>query len=112
MAIFKILKQRNVGQTATAEPIACVLAVFPIKGEVIVGMEFTVYETHHPFKLKIRSVKRENACVFLECESEWPLYEGQFVGAVLDSSGVKRGEHYFFDHDDKYGPAVTHSAIK
>jgi hypothetical protein len=104
MAIFKVLSQRNEKRKFFSNETICSLTALPIEGELVDGMEFTAYETYHRFDVIIRSAQKTESIWHLECEANWTLYEDLFVGAVIDTSGMKRGQHYFFEHDNKYGP--------
>lgn len=110
MAIFKVLTQRNEARGFAGETDICHFTAFLIEGELVKGMEFIAFETHHPVPLKILSVANGQPYLQLTCKVDWYLYEDQFVGAVFDSSGKKRGVHFFFDHDNKYGPAPLSQA--
>lgn len=105
MAIVKVLAQRNEPRRFLGKTDICHLTAYLIDGELFEGLEFTAFETYHPVALRVLAVSTESEYPLLVCETEWNLYEDQFVGAVLDSSGTKKGSHFFFDHENKHGPA-------
>ena len=75
-----------------------------IAGEVVPGTEFTAFDTHHQVSLTVCSALSDGANLRLVCETDSSLHSEQFVGAILDSAGSKRGTHFFYDIDNKFGP--------
>jgi hypothetical protein len=104
VAKFRILGQRRTEKKPLAETSTFILVVVPIEGEVEPGLEFTAFDTHHPFKVVVRLVQKEEANLLLSCETKWPVYEGFFERVIIDSSGTVKGKNFFYDHDAKYGP--------
>lgn len=99
--IFKVIRQHNVEQQVSAKTLTFLLLVSPIEGEIVAGLEFWGYDTHHPFTVSVRSVKAEGLQRLLECEtSRSALYDGFFDGTVINSAGASRRERFHYDHNN------------
>ena len=74
--------------------------------------EFTAFQNFHPVALRAIAVINEKPYLQRVLETEWSRYGEQFMGAVLDSVGKKKGTHFFFRHNNEHGPAslTRHSA--
>lgn len=104
MAIFKVVSQYETDQEPDSQSFLFSLLVVPIEGEVLSGLEFYGFDTHHPFVVKVRSVRNQNEKQVLECETSRPaLYDKFFDGVVINSDGVSRKERFFYDHNNRYG---------
>lgn len=102
MAIFRVTGERKLKSKQLSSTSSWRLTATPLEGEIKAGMSFTAFETHHPFNVVIHSVQKLDEQVLLECEADWNIYEGFFEKAVIDTSGAKRGVHFFYDYDNKY----------
>ncbi len=101
MAIFKVVSQYEGDQEPDSQNFLFSLLVVPIEGEIVTGLEFYGYDTHHPFVVKVRSVRNEDEKQILECETLRPaLYERFFDGVVINSNGVSRKERFSYDHNN------------
>lgn len=69
MTVFKVVSQYKIDQEPDPQKFLFSLLVVPIDGDVVTGFEFYGYETHHPFVVKVRSVKNQNEKQVLECET-------------------------------------------
>jgi hypothetical protein len=105
MPRFKVVSSRTIStgdETHRTE-----LSVVVLEGQLKVGDTFWAFETHHPFEVTVRAI-RHNAGTqhIVECEVAGGLgkYDGFFDSAVIDTSGRKRGVHFFYDHDNRYPP--------
>ena len=103
MAKFKVTKSRVLATGSGTHRTE--LNVILLEGQLQPGDKFWAFETHHPFEVTIRAIRHEGEAKYLvECEASDMLgaYEGFFDRAVVDTSGRKRGVHFFWDHDNRY----------
>lgn len=105
MATFKVFEQIGEPKAIGRGQYAYVARVTPINGVPTPGMTFCGYETSHRVEFLIRSVDVDSdGMLRVDCLADWNLYEGFLTGTFVDTSGDKRGVHFFWDHDKKHGP--------
>ena len=98
MAIFKVLSEDHSDRPDDATISNLVLRVEVLEGQVTSGLTFTAYCTHHPFLVTVLHVSEENSVAVLACKTTWPMYEGFFETAVINSAGVCRREQFSYAH--------------
>ena len=104
MALFKVISQHNLDQEPNSKSFLFSLLVVSIEGEIVAGLEFYGYDTHHPFIVRVRSVRTESERHILECETSRPaLYEKFFDGTLINNNGVSRQERFSYDHNNRDG---------
>jgi hypothetical protein len=105
MATFKVFEQIGKPAGIGKGQFSYVARVTPIEGVPEPGMTFCGYETYHPVDFVIRTVEPDSdGMLRVDYLADWNLYEGFLTGTFVDTSGDKRGVHFFWDHEKKYRP--------
>jgi hypothetical protein len=105
LASFKVFEQIGKPTSIGGGQFSYRARVTPINGVPSPGMTFCGYETYHPVEFVIRSVETQvDGMLMIDCLADWRLYEDFLTGTFIDTSGTTRGEHFFWDHEMKFGP--------
>lgn len=99
MAKFRVLSENYSDRPDNVMNSKFVLRVEVLEGQLIPGLNFTAYCTHHPFVVTVLRVLREGSDTFLACETTWPMYDGFFQDAIINSAGVGRREQFSYAHN-------------
>lgn len=106
MTIFKIIASRPIEKKDFDHKPQ--LDVQIISGNLNVGDEFVLYETHHPFRVIIRKI--ENKGDFFTLHVSCGVgYEGCHIGTVVDTENPESGRKYGYrtrDAEKLYHPSV------
>jgi hypothetical protein len=98
VAIFKVLSEDHSDRPDDAIISNFVLRVEVLEGQVTPGLTFTAYCTHHSFLVTVLQVSEQDSVAVLACETTWPMYDGFFENAVINSAGVGRREQFSYAH--------------
>ncbi len=80
MATFRVISTRRGSEPQTAQ-----IDVEFLKGGLFPGDSFRCFDAHHNLEFIVRSVVREKAFVFLDCQGLL-AFDRQFEGAVFDTA--------------------------
>jgi hypothetical protein len=97
-AKFKFLKQNGLYEHLGRGEYLFKGVAVAVEGTPKPGMHFRVFDTSHPVDFAIRSVTTlEDGTLALEVISAARLHEGFFDGAVIDTAGMTRGVHFYWE---------------
>jgi hypothetical protein len=80
MSVFKVIKSRRGQMQGSVE-----FGILSLSGGVAVGDEFLCYDTHHPVKYRVQTVRSTPDGVVLLCDGSYG-FDDQFTGAIIDTS--------------------------
>ena len=101
-AKFKVLESKNGAYDVESDTHRFELAVALLQGELTKDLDFWAFDTDRAFPVCVLAVRADAQRFILDCLARGsPHYEGLFDGAVIDTSGRRRGVHFFYDSDDQ-----------
>ena len=106
MAKFKIIASRPIEKKDFDHKPQ--LDVQLLSGNLNVGDEFILYETHHPFDVAIRKIENKGDFITLHISCAVP-YESWHVGTMVDTDNPEAGRMYGYrtrDAERLYHPDV------
>jgi hypothetical protein len=90
MAKFEILRSRRASDPKLTE-----FTLQMQSGSLAAGDIFYCYETHHPVKVTVISSEPSGESLLIIADTDgWFGYEGQWVGAFVDTEGKTKREAY------------------
>jgi hypothetical protein len=97
LAQFRILASRSTDDDKVAD-----FDVVFLQGNLLVGDEFVVYETHHPVKCKIIEARAVGEWITLRCQITMRFgWENHWAGSIVDTQAAGRPAAFRYVHDEE-----------